>query len=106
LKDDFTNPLNSEVKSCKHAERRAEMMDKSRPMATRYPPHIQDLANYPREYLTAAQIAKIVGKDANTLRHMARYMPERLPFPCIANPEESTVRFPKLPFLAAYGYQA
>jgi hypothetical protein len=71
-----------------------------------YPQQIQVLINHPKEYLTATQIAKIVGKDANTLRYMARYMPERLPFPCIANPAESTVRFPKLPFLAAYGYQS
>lgn len=71
-----------------------------------YPSHIQSLVNHPKEHLTAAQIAKVVGKDANTLRHMARHMPERLPFPCVADPETSTVRFPKWPFLAAYGYKA
>ena len=69
-------------------------------------PNIQALINHPKEYFTAAQIARIVGKDANTLRHMARNMPERLPFPCLVNPEESTVRFPKWPFLAAYGYSS
>jgi hypothetical protein len=70
-----------------------------------YPPHIQKLVDSPKEVLTANQIHKIAGKDPNTLRYMARNMPERLPFPCIANPNESSVRFPKWPFLEAFGYK-
>lgn len=69
-----------------------------------YPPYIQRLADSPKEVLTAAQIAPIVGKDPNTLRYMARNMPERLPFPCIASENDRTVRFPKWPFLEAFGY--
>lgn len=68
------------------------------------PSYIQELIECPREVLTAAQIAPIVGKDPNTLRYMAKVMPERLPFPCIAGGGDSTVRFPKWPFLAAFGY--
>lgn len=70
-----------------------------------YPSHIQRLVDHPKEVLTAAQIAPIVGKAHNTLRYMAKHMPERLPFPCIASEHERTVRFPKWPFLEAFGYQ-
>lgn len=69
-----------------------------------YPPHIQKLVDSPREYLTAEQIAPIVGKNPATLRHMAKHMPERLPFPCVATLETSSVQFPKWPFLFAYGW--
>ncbi len=37
-----------------------------------YPPHIKKLVDCPREYLTAEQIAPIVGKDPQTLRYMAK----------------------------------
>jgi len=70
-----------------------------------YPPHIQKLIDHPKEYLVASQIAPIVGKDAHTIRYMARNMPERLPFPVITNPGQSNVVFPKIPFLKAYGYE-
>lgn len=68
------------------------------------PSYIQELIDWPKEYLVAAQIAPLIGKDPNTVRYMARNMPERLPFPCIVNPEQSTIRFPKRPFLRALGY--
>ena len=71
-----------------------------------YPPQIQKIIDYPKDSLTAAQIAPVVGKDPNTIRYMARNMPERLPFPCITGGSyDRNVRFPKWPFLEAYGYR-
>ena len=58
-----------------------------------------------KESLTATQIAPVVNKDPHTLRYMARNMPERLPFPCFTSPVDRAVKFPKWPFLEAYGYK-
>ncbi len=69
-----------------------------------YPPHIQKIIDLPKEQLTAAQIAPITGQDPNTIRYMARNMPERLPFPCIVGPTGRRVWIPKWPFLNAFGY--
>ena len=70
-----------------------------------YPDYIQKLMDCPKEHLTAAQIARVVGMDANSIRYLAREMPERLPFPAIVGPNNVSVRFPKRPFLKAFGYE-
>ena len=69
------------------------------------PPKIQELVNSPRELLTAAQISPLVGQDPNTLRYLARFDPEKLPFTCFAEKNERKVRFSKASVLASLGYQ-
>lgn len=47
--------------------------------------------------LLPSQVATILGTDANTVRLMARQMPERLGFPVIVM--KSRVKIPRLPFI-------
>jgi|GEM_PF-3327186 len=69
-----------------------------------YPPKIQEIIQDPCELLTAAKIAPLVGKDPNTLRFLARYYPEKLPFAVVADKDNSSVRFIKSSVLRALGY--
>lgn len=69
------------------------------------PPKIQELVNCPKEMLTAAQIAPLVGKDANTLRYLARYDPKKLEYKSFADKDEHKVRFLKTSVLEFLGYR-
>ena len=69
-----------------------------------YSPEMWELIRCPKETLTAAQVQPIVKKDPNTIRRLAREMPERLIFPVLTVDGERTVKIPKWPFLKAYGY--
>ena len=44
---------------------------------------LQDIERIPKEYLTAAQVAPILGSDPQTIRMQARLRPDLLPFPAV-----------------------
>ena len=58
---------------------------------------LDDIARIPKEYLTAAQVAPILGSDPQTIRMQARLRPDLLPFPpvCLG----SRVKIPKVAVL-------
>ena len=58
---------------------------------------LSDLENIDRDWLTAAQIAPILGTDPNLIRWQAHNGPGKLGFPVIVI--GSRVKIPKLPFL-------
>jgi hypothetical protein len=45
--------------------------------------NISDLENLDRDFLTAAQIAPILGTDPNLIRYQAHNAPQKLGFPVI-----------------------
>ena len=44
---------------------------------------LDDIARIPKEYLTVAQVAPILGSDPQTIRMQARLRPDLLPFPAV-----------------------
>ena len=63
---------------------------------------IDELRNSEKMFLTACDIAPIIGTSPQALRITARRCPERLGFPAIC-PTEHSVKFPRKPFLAFLG---
>ena len=60
---------------------------------------LKDIERIQREFLTAAQVAPVLGTDPQTIRMQARLRPDLLPFPvaCLG----SRVKIPKEAFLRA-----
>lgn len=58
---------------------------------------LDEIRNYPKEYLTPAQVAPILGCDPQALRVWARECPEALGFPVIVFPHRTKI--PKAAFL-------
>ena len=58
---------------------------------------LDDIARIPKEYLTAAQVAPILGSDPQTIRMQARLRPDLLSFPVVCL--GSRVKIPKEAFL-------
>ncbi len=54
-----------------------------------------------RDWLTAAQVAPVLGADPNWIRHQARKNKEALGFPVIVY--GSRVKIPKVPFIKFMG---
>ena len=63
---------------------------------------IEEIRNSDKVFLTAEDIAPIIGSNPQALRITARNHPERLGFPAIC-PTDHAVKFPRLPFLAFLG---
>ena len=64
---------------------------------------VAEIQAYPAEYLTADQIAPILGANPDTIRRQAREAPELLGFPRTVIGRR--VRFPKRPFLQFLGVE-
>lgn len=62
---------------------------------------LKELRELEREYLTADQIAGVLGSDPQTIRTAARVDPQRLGFPVIVI--GSRVKIPRVPFLRYMG---
>ena len=62
---------------------------------------IAEIIDYPRDFLTVAQIAPVLGASPDTLRHTARSCPEKLGFPVTVT--GNRVKVPKIPFLRFMG---
>lgn len=62
---------------------------------------LKELLELEREYLTAAQIAGVLGSDPQTIRVAARVDPQRLGFPVVVI--GSRVKIPRVPFLRYMG---
>lgn len=62
---------------------------------------LKELRELEREYLTADQIAGVLGSDPQTIRTAARADPQRLGFPVIVI--GSRVKIPRVPFLRYMG---
>lgn len=60
---------------------------------------LQDIERIPREFLTAVQVAPVLGADPQTVRMQARQRPDLLPFPVVCL--GSRVKIPKAAFLRA-----
>ena len=58
---------------------------------------LTDLELFPREWLTAAPIAPVLGTDPNLIRYQAQHRPEKLGFPVVVL--GSRVKIPKMPFV-------
>lgn len=58
---------------------------------------LQDIERIPKEYLTAAQVAPVLGSDPQTIRMQARLRPDLLPFHVVCL--GSRVKIPKEAFL-------
>ena len=62
---------------------------------------LDDLKRLDREFLTPAQVAEVMGCDAQGIRVWARQRPEGLGFPvCLVG---SRVKIPRVPFLRFMG---
>jgi len=64
---------------------------------------LDELREYPKEFLTAAQVAPVLGCDPQDIRVQARTAPERLGFPVIII--KSRTKIPRIPFLRFMGEQ-
>lgn len=64
---------------------------------------LDELREYPKEYLTPAQVAPVLGCDPQDIRVQARTAPERLGFPVIII--KSRTKIPRVPFLRFMGEQ-
>ena len=63
---------------------------------------LDGLAAVDRDFLTCAQVAPVIGSNADSIRGQARECPERLGFPVICVGQQ--VRIPKVPFLRFMGW--
>lgn len=61
------------------------------------PRTLEDLERVEREFLTCAQVAPILGANADTIRQQAVEAPSMLGFPVIV--AKSRVKIPRRPFL-------
>lgn len=64
---------------------------------------LDELREYPKEYLTPAQVAPVLGCDPQDIRVQARTAPEKLGFPVIII--KSRTKIPRVPFLRYMGEQ-
>ena len=62
---------------------------------------LRELIALNRDYFVPAQVAEVLGMDAQAIRILGRGSPERLPFPVIVS--GSRVKIPKIPFLKYMG---
>ncbi len=62
---------------------------------------LAEIKQSPALWLTAADIAPVLGCDPDLLRAQARYKPELLGFPVVVI--GSRVKIPRRPFLAFFG---
>jgi len=62
---------------------------------------LRELIALDRDYFVPAQVAEVLGMDAQAIRILGRRSPERLPFPVIVS--GSRVKIPKIPFLKYMG---
>ena len=62
---------------------------------------LRELIALNRDYFVPAQVAEVLGMDAQAIRILGRRSPERLPFPVIV--AGSRVKIPKIPFLRYMG---
>lgn len=58
---------------------------------------LSDLENIPREWLTPAEIASVLGTDPNMIRWQAHNEPEKLGFPIILI--GTRTKIPRMPFI-------
>ena len=58
---------------------------------------LEELRNYPRDWLTCEQVAPVLGADKMSIHDQAVTAPEMLGFPVIVI--KSRVKIPKLPFV-------
>jgi len=59
--------------------------------------NVQELREYPREWLTVAQVAPILGCDPQALRVWAKQRPQDLGFPVVVM--GTRVKIPREPFI-------
>lgn len=58
---------------------------------------IDDIVRSDKPFLTASEVAPLLGADPNSIRGQAHLMPEKLGFPvCVIG---TRVRIPRIPFL-------
>ena len=62
---------------------------------------LRELIALERDYFVPAQVAEVLGMDAQAIRILGRRNPERLPFPVIVSGEHDKI--PKIPFLKYMG---
>lgn len=62
---------------------------------------LRELIALERDYFVPAQVAEVLGMDAQAIRILGRRNPERLPFPVIVSGVR--VKIPKIPFLKYMG---
>ena len=58
---------------------------------------LEELKNHDSDFVTAADVAEILGTDPNSLRWQAREEPSLLGFPVIVI--KSRVKIPRIPFI-------
>ena len=63
---------------------------------------LEEIQSSPKVFLTPADIAEVLGSDAQTIRTVARDAPERLGFPVTRIGKMTKI--PRLRFLAYLGY--
>ena len=64
---------------------------------------LDEIRNSTKEVLTPAEVAEVLGCDAQDVRIQARTAPERLGFPVIII--KSRTKIPRVPFLRYMGEQ-
>lgn len=64
---------------------------------------LDEIRNFPRDYLTPAQVAEVLNADPQDIRVQARTAPEKLGFPVIII--KSRTKIPRVPFLRYMGEQ-
>lgn len=58
---------------------------------------LTDIINSDKTFLTASEVAPIIGTDPNSIRGQAHEMPDKLGFPvCVIG---TRVRIPRIPFI-------
>lgn len=62
---------------------------------------LDKIRNSTKEVLTPADIAEVLGCDAQDIRIQARTAPEKLGFPVVV--VKSRIKVPKIPFLKFFG---
>ena len=62
---------------------------------------LDEIRNSTKDVLTAADIAEVLGCDAQDIRIQARTAPEKLGFPVVV--VKSRIKVPKVPFLKFFG---
>ena len=62
---------------------------------------LDEIRNSTKDVLTPADIAEVLGCDAQDIRIQARTAPEKLGFPVVV--VKSRIKVPKVPFLKFFG---
>ena len=63
----------------------------------------EEIVNYPKEFLTPAQVARITGSDPHYIRLQARADPEKLGYPVIV--QGWRTKSPRIPFMRFMGWE-